>query len=77
MPIGLVGIEALEQHISEKDIFAKLNKHLGNKLNSISATTVLNSCFSGFLLMAFTIIVLISSLVKSERTASFNEIASS
>ena len=38
MPIGLVGIEALEQHISEKDIFAKLNKHLGNKLNSINAS---------------------------------------
>jgi cyclic pyranopterin phosphate synthase len=38
MPIGLVGIEALEQHISEKDIFAKLNKYLGNKLNSINAS---------------------------------------
>ena len=38
MPIGSVGIEALEQHISEKDIFAKLNKHLGNKLNPINSS---------------------------------------
>jgi cyclic pyranopterin phosphate synthase len=36
MPIGLVGIEALEQHISEKDISAKLNKHLGKRLSPIN-----------------------------------------
>jgi molybdopterin synthase sulfur carrier subunit len=34
----------------------------------ILSITVLNSCFSGFLLIALTIIFLISSLVKSERT---------
>lgn len=38
MPIGLVGIKALNQHISEKDIFAKINKHLGNQLIPIDSS---------------------------------------
>ncbi len=38
MPIGSVGIEALEQHISEEDILAKINKHLDNKLISIDSS---------------------------------------
>ncbi len=37
MPIGSVGIKALEQHISEKDILIKINKHLDNKLIPINA----------------------------------------
>ncbi len=35
MPIGSAGIEALTQHISKKDILAKINKHLNNQLTPI------------------------------------------
>lgn len=35
MPIGSAGIEALAQHISKKDILAKINKHLNNQLTPI------------------------------------------
>jgi cyclic pyranopterin phosphate synthase len=37
MPIGSAGIEALTQHISKKDILAKINKHLNNQLTSIAS----------------------------------------
>jgi cyclic pyranopterin phosphate synthase len=37
MPIGSAGIEALAQHISEKDILAKINKHLNNQLTPIAS----------------------------------------
>ncbi len=37
MPIGLSGIEAFAQHISEKNIFAKINKHLNNQLTPIAS----------------------------------------
>jgi cyclic pyranopterin phosphate synthase len=37
MPIGSAGIEALTQHISEKDILAKINKHLNNQLTPIAS----------------------------------------
>ncbi len=37
MPIGLSGIKALTQHISEKNIFAKINKHLNNQLTPIAS----------------------------------------
>lgn len=36
MPIGAVGIEALSQHVSEQQIFEKINQHLGNKLTPIT-----------------------------------------
>ncbi|QKQ24203.1 GTP 3',8-cyclase MoaA [Candidatus Ruthia endofausta] len=37
MPIGLSGIEAFTQHISEKNIFSKINKHLNNQLTPIAS----------------------------------------
>lgn len=37
MPIGSAGIEALTQYISEKDILAKINKHLNNQLTPIAS----------------------------------------
>lgn len=37
MPIGSAGIEALERHISEKEIFAKIKQHLGDKLMATDA----------------------------------------
>ncbi len=37
MPIGSAGIEAVSKHYSEKDILARINKHLKNKITSIVA----------------------------------------
>lgn len=38
MPVGSAGMEALEQHIGEKEILVRINKHLNNRLIPIDAS---------------------------------------
>ncbi len=38
MPIGSAGIEVLEQHISEKEMLARINKHLDHRLSPIDSS---------------------------------------